>query len=123
MKDTSVLKSETRNAASLHVDDQSHGAGQFVHIEGNWRSANLHLVLRDFDKLTAGRSGEVTLDLSGVTDIDTAGVWLLCRLKKQVEGAGGIVRFEGSNTHIDEMIAEFSLNKPVNFRLKLGRTG
>ena len=112
MKDTSVLKSETRNAASLHVDDQSHGAGQFVHIEGNWRSANLHLVLRDFDKLNAGRSGEVTLDLSGVTDIDTAGVWLLCRLKKQVEGAGGIVRFEGSNTHIDEMIAEFSEEPP-----------
>ncbi len=112
MKDTSVLKSETRNAASLHVDDQSHGAGQLVHIEGNWRSANLHLVLRDFDKLAAGRSGEVTLDLSGVTDIDTAGVWLLCRLKKQVEGAGGTVRFEGSNTHIDEMIAEFSEEPP-----------
>jgi len=112
LKDTSVLKSETRNAASLHVDDQTHGAGQLVHIEGNWRSANLHLVLRDFEKLTAGRSGEVTLDLSGVTDIDTAGVWLLCRLKKQVEGAGGTVRFEGSNAHIDEMIAEFSEEPP-----------
>ena len=112
MKDTSVLKSETRNAASLHVDDQTHGSGQRVHIEGNWRSANLHLVLRDFEKLTAGRSGEVTLDLSGVTEIDTAGVWLLCRLKKQVEGAGGAVRIEGSNAHIDEMIAEFSEESP-----------
>ncbi|WP_208856435.1 MlaE family lipid ABC transporter permease subunit [Rhizobium mesoamericanum] len=112
MKDTSVLKSETRNAASLHVDDQTHGSGRLVHIEGNWRSANLHLVLREFEKLTAGQIGEVTLDLSGVTDIDTAGVWLLCRLKKQVEGAGGTVRFEGSNAHIDEMIAEFSQDRP-----------
>jgi phospholipid/cholesterol/gamma-HCH transport system permease protein len=112
LKDTSVLKSETRNAASLHVDDQTHGSGQRVHIEGNWRSANLHLVLRDFEKLTTGRSGEVTLDLSGVTEIDTAGVWLLCRLKKQVEGAGGAVHIEGSNAHIDEMIAEFSEEPP-----------
>ena len=112
MKDTSVLKSETRSAASLHVDDHAHGSSQHVQLEGNWRSANLHLVLRDFEKLTAGRRGEVTLDLSGVTDIDTAGVWLLCRLKKQVEGAGGTVHFEGSNAHIDEMIAEFSEEPP-----------
>jgi phospholipid/cholesterol/gamma-HCH transport system permease protein len=44
----------------------------------------------------------------GISDIDTAGVWLLCRLKKQVEDAGGALRFEGSNPHIDEMLASFS---------------
>ncbi len=52
--------------------------------------------------------GDLTLDLSGVTDIDTAGVWLLCRLKLQEEAAGRQVRFEGTNPHIDEMIEEFS---------------
>lgn len=90
------------------MDDQTDGAGQLVHLAGNWRSSNIHLVLRDFEKLTSGAKGDVTLDLSDVTDIDTAGVWLLCRFKKQVEDNGHSVRFEGSNSHIDEMIEEFS---------------
>ncbi|WP_454849649.1 MlaE family lipid ABC transporter permease subunit [Rhizobium binxianense] len=108
MKDTSILKSEKSNAASLHVDDQADGSGQHVRLEGNWRSANLHLVLRDFERLSRQRAGDMTLDLSQVTDIDTAGIWLLCRLKKEEEAAGRTVRFEGTNQHIDEMIAVFS---------------
>ena len=108
LKDTSHLKSEKRNAASLHVDDRAEGSGQHVHLEGNWRSANIHLVLQDFEKLQRNNSGDLTLDLSDVTDIDTAGIWLLCRLKKQEEAAGRTVRFEGTNEHIDELIATFS---------------
>ncbi len=108
MKDTSILKSEPRNAASLHVDDQANGSEVHAHLEGNWRSANIHFVLKDFEKLTARDSRSVTLDLSQISDIDTAGVWLLCRLKKQVESAGGTLTFEGSNPHIDELIASFS---------------
>ncbi|APO67854.1 sulfate transporter/antisigma-factor antagonist STAS domain-containing protein [Rhizobium gallicum] len=107
LKDTSILKPDTRNAASLHVDDQADGGGRRVHLEGNWRSANIHLVLHDFEKIARAK-GDLTLDLSGVTDIDTAGVWLLCRLKLQEEAAGRHVRFEGTNPHIDEMIEEFS---------------
>ncbi|KQV81670.1 organic solvent ABC transporter permease [Rhizobium sp. Root1220] len=102
------MKSETRSAASLHVDDQYDGTSQHVYLEGNWRSANIHLVLNDFERFTAGNKGDVTLDLSGVTEIDTAGVWLLCRLKKHVEDSGHSVRFDGSNPHIDEMISTFS---------------
>ncbi|WP_181459356.1 MlaE family lipid ABC transporter permease subunit [Rhizobium sp.] len=112
MRDTSILKSENRNAASLHVDDQAHGSDTLVHLEGNWRSANIHLVLKDFDKLSAHKGGNLTLDLSGITDIDTAGVWLLCRLKKQVEDAGGTVHIEGSNQHIDELLESFSEERP-----------
>lgn len=108
LKDTSILKSENRNAASLHVDDQANGSGARVHLEGSWRSANIHFILRDFDQLSARTAGELTLDLSGISEIDTAGVWLLCRLRKQVEDAGGTVRLEGSNPHIDEMLTAFS---------------
>jgi phospholipid/cholesterol/gamma-HCH transport system permease protein len=108
LKDTSILKSETRNAASLHVDDQANGSDARVHLEGSWRSANIHFVLPDFDQLATRKTGELTLDLSGISEIDTAGVWLLCRLRKQIEDAGGTVRFEGSNQHIDEMLATFS---------------
>ncbi|NLS05114.1 MlaE family lipid ABC transporter permease subunit [Rhizobium sp. P32RR-XVIII] len=111
LKDTSVLKPETRSAASLYVDDQANGGERRVHLEGNWRSANIHLVLRDFEKISHGK-GDLTLDLSHVTDIDTAGVWLLCRLKQQGEAAGRQVRFEGTNPHIDELIEEFS-EKPA----------
>ena len=108
MKDTSILTPETRNAASLHVDDQADGAGELVRLAGNWRSANIHTVLRDFEKVTHRDNRDLTLDLSEISDIDTAGVWLLCRLKKQAESAGRTVRLEGSNPHIDEMIQLFS---------------
>jgi len=107
LKDTSILKPEPSKAASLHVDDQANGNGRTVRLEGNWRSANIHTVIRDFDKLPQG-DGDLTLDLSDVTDIDTAGVWLLVRLKLQEEAAGRQVHFEGTNPHIDEMIEEFS---------------
>ena len=107
LKDTSILKPDTSNAASLHVDDQADGTGRRVHLEGNWRSANIHTVLRDFEKISDG-GGDLTLDLTDVTDIDTAGVWLLVKLKQQEEAAGRQIHIEGTNPHIDEMIEEFS---------------
>ncbi|WP_183607137.1 MlaE family lipid ABC transporter permease subunit [Rhizobium leguminosarum] len=108
MKDISILNAENRNAASLDVDDQADGSGQHVHLSGNWRSAYIHLVLRDFEKLLHQKTGDLTVDLSDISDIDTAGIWLLCRLKKEAEAAGRTVRFEGTNPHIDEMLAMFS---------------
>ncbi|AIC27582.1 sulfate transporter/antisigma-factor antagonist domain-containing protein [Rhizobium etli bv. mimosae str. IE4771] len=112
MKDTSILNADNRNAASLAVDDQSAGSGQRARLSGNWRSAYVHLVLRDFEKLLHQKSGNLTVDLSEITDIDTAGIWLLCRLKKEAEAAGRTVGFEGTNPHIDEMLAMFSEEPP-----------
>ncbi|WP_222010547.1 MlaE family lipid ABC transporter permease subunit [Rhizobium laguerreae] len=108
MKDTSILNAENRNAASLDVNDQADGSGQRVRLQGNWRSAYIHLVLRDFDKLLQKKTGDLTVDLSDISEIDTAGIWLLCRLKKQEEAGGRAVRFEGTNPHIDEMLEMFS---------------
>ncbi|WP_189636963.1 MULTISPECIES: MlaE family lipid ABC transporter permease subunit [unclassified Rhizobium] len=108
MRDTSILNAENRNAASLQVDDRSDGSGQHVRLSGNWLSAYVHLVLRDFEKLQREKTGNLTLDLSDVSDIDTAGIWLLCRLKKEAEAAGRTVRFVGTNPHIDEMLEMFS---------------
>jgi hypothetical protein len=50
------LNAENRNAASLDVDDQADGSGQRVRLQGNWRSAYIHLVLRDFEKLLQKKS-------------------------------------------------------------------
>ncbi|MBX4902050.1 MlaE family lipid ABC transporter permease subunit [Rhizobium bangladeshense] len=108
LKDTSILNAENRNAASLQVDDRSDGSEQHVRLSGNWRSAYVHLVLRDFEKLRREKNGDLTLDLSDLSDIDTAGIWLLCRLKKEEEAAGRTVRFVGTNPHIDEMLEMFS---------------
>lgn len=107
-----ILKPDNRNAASLHVDDQTDGSGQIVHLTGNWRSANIHFVLRDFDKLSHRGSGDLTMDLSEVTTIDTAGIWLLCRLRKAEEAAGRTVHFQGTDPHIDEMLKVFSEEPP-----------
>lgn len=79
-----------------------------MRLQGNWRSAYIHLVLRDFEKLLQKKTGDLTVDLSEISEIDTAGIWLLCRLKKQEEAGGRAVRFEGTNPHIDEMLEMFS---------------
>ncbi len=79
-----------------------------MRLQGNWRSAYIHLVLRDFEKLLQKKTGDLTVDLSDIAEIDTAGIWLLCRLKKQEEAGGRTVRFEGTNPHIDEMLEMFS---------------
>ncbi|EJZ21802.1 hypothetical protein RCCGEPOP_08105, partial [Rhizobium sp. Pop5] len=102
------MNAENRNAASLEVDDHADGSGQRVRLSGNWRSAYVHFVLRDLEKLVHEKAGDLTVDLSNLSDIDTAGIWLLCRLKKEQEAAGRTIRFEGTNPHIDEMLEMFS---------------
>ncbi|TCL73508.1 MlaE family lipid ABC transporter permease subunit [Rhizobium sp. BK251] len=102
------MNSAKSNAASLQIDGQPDGPGTHVRLEGSWRSANIHGVLRKVDELARRRDGDLTLDLSGISEIDTAGVWIVSRLKEGEEAKGRKVTITGSNPYIDEMLGTFS---------------
>jgi phospholipid/cholesterol/gamma-HCH transport system permease protein len=90
------------------IDDEADGSGHRYRLAGNWRSASIHGVLRRIDDLSKRTSGgEVVIDLSGLSDVDTAGVLLIRRLKLSQEAHHATVRFDGSNDHIDELLSSF----------------
>lgn len=65
-------------------------------------------MLRRIDDLSKRSSGgNVVIDLSGLSDVDTAGALLIRRLKLSQEKHEASVTIEGSNPHIDELIASF----------------
>ncbi|WP_337269869.1 ABC transporter permease [Oryzifoliimicrobium ureilyticus] len=101
------LKPDVRPAASLTVDDDAESGHRRLRMIGNWRSANIHFVLREFESVTQNQD-DLIVDLSEVSDIDTAGVWLLTRLIKDADGAGRQIRLENADPHIEDMIRAFS---------------
>lgn len=72
--------------------------GRDAALTGDWVTATVAGVdaaMRDLEK-EAG-SGGLTLDLSGVTRIDTAGAWLVHRLTKSAEAANASVTVSGAS--------------------------
>jgi phospholipid/cholesterol/gamma-HCH transport system permease protein len=103
------LKEAEHKADSPTIDDQADGSGHRYRLEGNWRSAGIHGVLRRIDDLSKRSSGgAVVIDLAGLSDVDTAGALLIRRLKTSQEAHGASVTVEGSNPHVDELLTAFS---------------
>ena len=103
------LKAVEQKPDAPRIDDEPDGSGHRYRLEGNWRSANVHGVLRRIDELTTRNSGgSVVIDLSDLVDVDTAGALLIRRLKESQEAHGASVSIEGSNPHIDELLTAFT---------------
>jgi anti-sigma B factor antagonist len=56
------------------------------------------------------RDGELQLDLSSVTDIDSAGIQLLLQLAHQAKQHSGTVSFLNPSTEVQRMMALFRLS-------------
>lgn len=109
LRDTIVLNSDNSSTASLHVDDRTDDSGSVAHLEGSWRSADIHKVLRPLEELEKRNGkGDLTLDLSGISEIDTAGAWLISRLRKDQESKGKRVKLSGSSKRIEELLEVFA---------------
>ncbi len=103
------LKAAEQTSDSPTIDDQADGTGHRYRLEGCWRSANVHGVLRRIDDLSKRSSGgAVVIDLAGLSDVDTAGALLIDRLKKSQEQHGATVSIEGSTPHVDELLGSFA---------------
>lgn len=65
-----------------------------------FRSAELKELLLPI----AERGGAVALDLSAVSDVDTAGIQLLLALKQSIEAGGGMVRLSAVSHAVSEAL-------------------
>ena len=102
------LKAAEQKSDAPRIDEEPDGNGHRYRLEGNWRSANVHGVLRLIEQLSKrSAGGEVVIDLSDLSDVDTAGALLIRRLKVSQEAHGATVTIEGSNSHIDELLTAF----------------
>lgn len=102
------LKAAEQKSDAPRIDDEADGNGHRYRLEGNWRSAHVHGVLRQIEQLSKrSAGGEVVIDLSDLSDVDTAGALLIRRLKVSQEAHGAAVTIEGSNPHIDELLTAF----------------
>ncbi len=102
------LKAAEQKSDAPRIDDEPDGNGHRYRLEGNWRSAHVHGVLRQIEQLSKrSAGGEVVIDLSDLSDVDTAGALLIRRLKVSQEAHGATVTIDGSNPHIDELLTAF----------------
>lgn len=108
--------------AAISADENAGNDGVRYALSGSWRNANVAPVLADIDKIEkSGSSGAITIDLSGVENIDTTGAWLLRRMRSRLEKAGTQVSFEG-NERFEEVITALPDEAPLSPK-DSGKTG
>ncbi|WP_348646482.1 MlaE family lipid ABC transporter permease subunit [Ciceribacter sp. L1K22] len=81
------------------------GADAQLRLSGAWLNTSIGGVLQPLDELGAsGGGGRVDIDLSGVTDMDTTGAWLVKRLLVTRRKAGAEVRLVGASAIMTDLV-------------------
>jgi len=87
--------SASNKPADFSVEED--GKGVRLVLEGDWRHSSVAGADKKLHAFSADDgSRPVVIDMSGITDIDTAGAWLIQRLKGELSGSGADVRIEGA---------------------------
>jgi anti-anti-sigma factor len=90
------------------AQDQSRGAASTLRIEGEmsiYRAAEFKAVLLD----ALAQSNELEIDLSAVSEIDSAGVQLLVLAKKTAQAQGGQLKLVRHSHAVLEVFELFDL--------------
>ena len=98
-------KADEPAGAGLKVDDQS--GHTTVHLTGNWQAATIGSVNGPMQELAAraAPASAITLDLSGLGNLDTAGAWLITRLSNAWREKGGNVSLANVSEHRSRLLA------------------
>ncbi|MFA7414732.1 MAG: ABC transporter permease [Rhizobium sp.] len=80
-------------------------AGQRLVLSGAWRNSSLGELLTDIERLSSDGAGIVEIDLSGISDMDMAGAWLVRRIASIREQQGNRVAIAGGSAKMRELIA------------------
>ena len=82
--------------AEARIDSRVERGVTRLHLEGPWVTRAAAPLDRELSELVQSSvKGEVVLDLSGVTRLDTVGAWLVQRTQEDLAAAGATVRVEG----------------------------
>ena len=105
-----MSRTQADDAPRLDVDD----TGDEVRLvaAGAWHLATGRAAEKLVDGVTLGQKSRVVMDLSGVTALDTAGSWLLHRLRASLEFAGARVELTGLPENRRTLLAEVESHVP-----------
>jgi len=101
------------NLAKINSEALPDGGERYV-LTGDWRNHSVAPVLKDLDQFEkSGGQGKVEIDLSGISEIDTAGAWLIRRLMTAKSGEGQEASLSGGNGTIEELIGALPETTPA----------
>lgn len=89
-----------------HVETRDDGQGLVLVLSGDWETATVSVVdaqMRKLEQSTDPRP--LTVDLSGLTRFDTAGAWLVVRLRQAHLSRGGQFDIVGANKGAETLIS------------------
>jgi phospholipid/cholesterol/gamma-HCH transport system permease protein len=95
-------------AAEPQVESRKSGDGVHIALSGVWtvqESAPMEAAARSIAKAANGAKN-VTLDLSQIDKLDTAGAWLIGRARADFETSGAKATVEGSKSNYDILLQE-----------------
>jgi phospholipid/cholesterol/gamma-HCH transport system permease protein len=104
--------SATTAADPPRLDIEEQGDDARVVAAGEWLLDNGQSAERLIDQVTARPKRHVVMDLSKVAALDTAGAWLLHRLRAQLEFAGARVELTGLPEYRRQLIEEIEGHVP-----------
>ena len=84
--------------AAPRISARDEGGRRVLALDGDWNTRSIHLIDAEMRRLEEEGGGEpLTLDLSGVAAMDTAGAWVIERLAAARRSAGAEVSLEGAS--------------------------
>ncbi|MFE0758281.1 MlaE family lipid ABC transporter permease subunit [Inquilinus sp. NPDC058860] len=90
------MTTATAMDAEARIDSRIESGVTRLHLEGPWVTRAAAPLDHELSELVrTSVKGEVVLDLSGVTRLDTVGAWLVHRTQEDLAAAGAAVRVEG----------------------------
>jgi phospholipid/cholesterol/gamma-HCH transport system permease protein len=95
------------------IAQQLSGGTLRICLSGAWTTRTAGQIDRDMRALEKGAERDVTLDLSGISNMDTAGAWLTERLARAVLARGGKVLLQGASARHQVLLKEAAEVPPM----------
>lgn len=115
------------DSARFEVEDQPDGNGRLIRLAGRWKNNSLSALVKSAGPLVdlADAKAEV-IDLGAVTDMDTAGAWLVRRFVAERRARGSSIEIVGGSPGMRELIEALPEQvsppeKPVDHRSRFER--
>ncbi|QGG90791.1 ABC transporter permease [Agrobacterium sp. MA01] len=121
------MSSVEQEDARIEIDEQPDGNARLIRLAGRWKNNSLSAMIKSAGPLVDSPVVQrETIDLSAVSDMDTAGAWLVRRFITERRERGGSIEIVGGSPGMRELIEALpehvtAPEKPVDHRTRFER--